>query len=59
MNNQEVRAKSLEIAVLILGSFPDPSLDKYLSFTDEIASYIYGPKDSKGGSVGFAKVEGV
>jgi hypothetical protein len=40
---KEIRAKSLEIAALILGGFSDTSLDKYLPLAKEIEEYIKGP----------------
>jgi hypothetical protein len=62
MNEQtEIRAKSLEIAALILGSSPGSPLDKYLSLAGEIADYINGAQadtPAKGGGVGFAPVLG-
>jgi hypothetical protein len=59
MNEQEIRAKALEIAVMIRGGSPDSPLDKYLSLAKEIAGYITGPQDSKGSSVGKARLQGV
>jgi hypothetical protein len=57
---KEIRAKSLEIAALILGSSPDSPLGKYLSLAGEIAAYINtGLSDSKGGGFGEAPVLGV
>jgi hypothetical protein len=60
-NEQELRAKSLEIAVSILGSTNDSHLDKYLPLAREIARYINAsPSDTPtGGSVGFAPVTGI
>ena len=62
MNEQkEVRAKSLEIAALILGGSPDSPLDKYLPLAGEIAGYInaVSPDKTNGGGVGFAPIIGV
>jgi hypothetical protein len=52
MNEQkEVRAKSLEIAALILGGSPDSPLDKYLPLAGEIADYITAIPESSDGHV--------
>jgi hypothetical protein len=59
---KELRAKSLEIAALILGSSPRPSLDKYLQLAGEIADYINAKPpntSSKGGGVTIAKTKGL
>jgi hypothetical protein len=52
MNEQkEIRAKSLEIAALILGGSPDSPLDKYLPLAGEIADYITAIPESTDGHV--------
>jgi hypothetical protein len=58
MNEQkELRAKSLEIAALILGSSPDSPLGKYLSLAREVEEYIEGPPGIS--RVGTAKITGI
>jgi hypothetical protein len=59
MNEQkEIRAKSLEIAVSILGGSADSPLDKYLPLADLIAEYINtGRKDKKPSSDGVSTAE--
>jgi hypothetical protein len=56
---QEIRAKALEIAVLIRGSSPDSPLNRYLPLAGEIAGYITGPQDPKRSSVGEARLRGI
>jgi hypothetical protein len=54
---KEIRAKSLEIAALILGSCSDSPLDKYLSLAQEVKKYIEGSPDKS--TVGTAKTTGL
>jgi hypothetical protein len=59
---QEIRAKALEIAVLLKGSSSDSPLAKYLPLASEIVSYIKtvpGDARAKGGSVGAAPLTGI
>jgi hypothetical protein len=59
---QEIRAKSLEIAVSILGGSPDSRLDKYLTLADGIADYINTSPPGvapKGSTVGQAPIPGI
>jgi hypothetical protein len=55
--SREIRAKSLEIAVSILGGSTDTTLDKYLPLAGVIEEYIKGPQGES--SVGKAKTTGV
>jgi hypothetical protein len=55
--HKEIRAKSLEIAALILGGSPDSPLKKYLPLAKEIGEYIKGPPGQP--TAGTAKTTGV
>jgi hypothetical protein len=58
MNEQkEIRAKALEIAVLILGGSPDSPLDKYLPLAGEIEAHIKGTPGKS--TVGKAETTGI
>jgi hypothetical protein len=60
MDQKELRAKSLEIAVLIRGGSKDSPLDKYLPLAGEIEAYINGPPGIKPkSSYGSAPITGV
>jgi hypothetical protein len=56
-NEQELRAKALELSVSILGGSADAALDKYLPLAGEIEAYIKGPPGKS--TAGTAKTTGI